>query len=194
MEAIITLIVLQVIGAGYKVYQDKITELGGKIAWSKSLWLTYTIYTWFLLPPILYLYSSSETWLALSPISASFWVRGFIELFMLFVTKNWKPIYGITHNTFTIILGLLFYNTLSIQLSVSECFFIITVYMGLCFETYYAFFFHKFVGKKTQGDEAVWFANKEDPVFKKVLQVTTVGNIITYSGLIYFLLYFIIKA
>lgn len=180
--------IIHLIGIGYKYYQDRATELGGKIAWCKSIWLTYTIYTWFLLPIIFYYTRQTEALHILIPISISFWIRGIIELFMLFVTKNWKPIYGITHNLFTIFLGLWMGLGFDIRLNLPELLFITSIFIGLGLETYYAYFFHKNVGKKTEGEKGVWFANKEDPTFKRVLQVTTIGNFVVYAGLIFFLL------
>jgi hypothetical protein len=53
-------------------------------------------------------------------------------------------------------------------------------------ETYYAIKFYKIIGSKTKGDEAIWYAHKEDPIFKKVVKITAIFNIPLYASLIFF--------
>lgn len=182
----VTIITL-LVGIAFKFYQDK-NRIGGKIAWSKSFWLSYTILAWFILPPILYFSDFGPGKNVLMIVSLSFWVRGIAELMMLFIWKNWKPLYGITHNLFTIALGafLHFYN----RVGLDRYSFVLlgSIFISLLLETYYAYFFHKHVGADTQGDEAVWFANNEDPKFKNLLRITSLGNIFVYGCLGYFLL------
>jgi hypothetical protein len=172
----------------YKKKQDQ-NKLGGEIAYSKSLWLFYCIFTWFIIP--LALVSSgviSPFHIIILALGVSFWVRGLLEMIMLYITKSWKPIYGISHNIFTFIcvFGLTLYLRENIYFW--EIFFIIQILLSLSFETYYAFFFKKHIGSKTQGDDAVWFANKNDPLFKTNLRVTLVGNIILFPSLLFFLI------
>lgn len=111
-------------------------------------------------------------------------------MFLLFKTKNWKPLYGITHNVFSFILlaGLLIYFREGMIFFEIQHF--LAILISLCFETYFAFFFQKHIGDKTQGDEAVWFANAEDPLFAKNLQVTKVAVTLLYIEIV-FALYFI---
>lgn len=119
------------------------------------------------------------------------WVRGLIELYLLFVTKNWKPIYGIIHNIFTALIFLL--NINFNQIYHFEIILIITILTSLCLETYYAYFFKIKIGRLTQGNQAIWFASKETPIFKQVLLITTIGNAITYLGFFYFIFKLVIS-
>jgi hypothetical protein len=181
---IISLVLLT--GFAFRLKQSR-GSLGGTIAVSKTFWLSYTIISWFILPLILiYKPYSIEFKIVLASLSLSMWVRGLIELIMLYKYKNWKPIYGLVHNVFTLLIMLLtfIFNNPS---STKENIYLISISCSLGFEIYYAHFFHKYLGKKTEGDNAVWFANKEDPLYRKNLQVTTVGNVLLYSILFYFL-------
>ena len=162
-------------------------KLGGEMALSKSLWLSFAILSWFILPLVFYFESLSFHFkIVLIAISLSMWIRGIIELVMLYFWKNWKPIYGIVHNVFTFCLGIyvLISNTL---VNSNERIYLISIFLSLIFEIYFAYFFHKNLGKKTEGDEAIWFANATDPIYKTNLQITFIANITLYATLFYFL-------
>ena len=45
-------------------------------------------------------------------------------------------------------------------------------------DSYYAFHFDKIVKGKTQGDDAIWFADQSSGKFDKILKVTRRNNII----------------
>ncbi len=167
--------------------QNKKENIGGKMAPCKLFWLDYTIMTWFFLP--LYFYFSGYTdgvFNVLYALSISMWIRGIIELFMLYVTKNWTPPLGITHNIITIIIVLAMMY-LSIMQNPAELIFVISLLISLLLETYYAVAFYKIVKEKTKGDDAIWFASKENPKFAFILKVTTIGNLMVYGALAYFL-------
>jgi hypothetical protein len=53
-------------------------------------------------------------------------------------------------------------------------------------ETYYAVKFYEIIGQNTKGKEAIWYANKDNPVFKKVVTITAIFNIPLYACLIFF--------
>lgn len=172
----------------FYIGQNKKENIGGKMAPTKLFWLDYTIMTWFFLP--LYFYFNNyqgQAFDILYILSASMWIRGIIELFMLYVTKNWTPPLGIAHDLITLILVLIgmFYTVVD---SNAHLIFGFSLVLGLILETYYAIAFYKIVKENTKGDDAIWFASKENPRFKTVLKITTVGNIAVYLGLLYFLL------
>ena len=55
-------------------------------------------------------------------------------------------------------------------------------------ETWYAVeFFHQVEGKTT-GDDGVWFADAEDPRYRRVNRVTSVCNVPLYAALVMLLL------
>lgn len=174
-----TAILIFVISFFFYQRQNSGNTIGGKIAVSKLFWLDYTLIAWFFTPPIIYFFSKSNLKTALLGLTLSMWTRGIIELYLLFVTKKWKPIYGIVHNVFTLILFtlLLFF---SLPIDKASYFYSISLFISLILETYYAYFFKVKIGKKTQGEDAIWFASKENPIFKEVLTITTIGNLIVY--------------
>lgn len=118
-------------------------------------------------------------------LALSMWIRGIIELYLLFGIKRWKPIYGIIHDLATFF-GLLILSIMQKQFEKHELILIISLHISLLLETYYAYFFSKFIGAKTQGEKGIWFANKEDPLFKKILTITTIGNIYVISSYLWY--------
>ncbi len=85
---------------GFYFLQNNLGVTGGAIALPKLVWLAYALLFWFALPiliacdkrtpPIL---TRGFTGLFLLMIG-----RGVAELVMLYVLKNWSPIYGIAHD------------------------------------------------------------------------------------------------
>lgn len=178
-----------IISFAFYIGQNKKENIGGKMAPCKLFWLDYTIMTWFFLPIYFYLNGYIDgVFNVLYALSISMWVRGIIELFLLYVTKNWTPPLGIAHNIITIIivLGVMY---LSVMQNPVELIFGISLLISLLLETYYAVAFYKIVKEKTKGDDAIWFASKENPRFAMILKVTIFGNFFVYSSLIYFLIF-----
>lgn len=158
--------------------------MGGKIAYSKSLWLMYCLFSWFILPIYFLIYPTNSDFSKVYALfGLSFWIRGIAEMLMLYKFKNWKPIYGITHNIFSFILLsvlMLFFRENIFPFEILHFF---SLLISLSFECYFAFFFKKYIGEKTQGEEAIWFANSEDPLFAFNLKVTRVAVVLLYSEL-----------
>lgn len=156
--------------------------MGGEIAYSKSLWLMYCLYSWFILPIYFLLHPTDSKFnLVYALFGLSFWLRGIAEMLMLYKFKNWKPIYGISHNIFSfLLLGILFIYFRS-HIFFWEKLHLFALLLSLCFETYFAFFFKKYIGTKTEGEEAIWFANANDPLFAFNLKVTRLAVILLYS-------------
>ena len=171
--------------------QNKGDKMGGSISPAKSFWLFYCIYTWFLLLPfILYKELVPEPLYTLWLGFVGWMIfRGAAEMFMMFITKNWTPPLGIAHNISCIawlVLGSIYYRTTLSTLELPFIIFHISLIIGLFMETYYAIVFYKIVGSKTKGDKAVWYANKEDPIFKRVVKITALFNFPLYGCLIFF--------
>ncbi len=82
-----------------KQNQDKFT--GGPISWPKALWLFHAIFSWYLVP-IVYLFIPDLHIVLKSIIfihTLVWWIRGPIELVMIYKTFNWSPRYGIAHDS-----------------------------------------------------------------------------------------------
>ncbi len=75
-------------------------NLGGEISLPKMIWLAYAVFTWFLLPAILYFDTSFEPHIR-KRFLLFWWVmfpRGVIELILVYGFQHWSPWYGITHD------------------------------------------------------------------------------------------------
>jgi hypothetical protein len=167
------------------IRQNKGQRLGGPISNCKGLWLYWTISVWFFLIPIALTHGDwpAAAWWAWGGLSVSMWVRGIAEIYMLFVTKNWTPKIGITHDLVTLawVIGAslwqwesLHYAAWWIQL------FTLALAISLAIETWYAWAFLQLVRERTKGKEGIWYATKEDPKFRLILNVTTTFNTILY--------------
>lgn len=164
-------------------------KMGGKMSRAKSLWLLFTLLFWFCLCPLLALDPLCPTpWSeALLAFSASMWLRGIIELYMLYKTKNWRPRYGIAHDLSCLLLlpGVALWAGWPAEIGegwarLSAA--VVGVAWGaMCVELLYAAWFNKLVAGKTTGDEGIWFADEESALFKRVNRVTALNNIWLYS-------------
>ena len=74
--------------------------VGGPISKSKALWLAHGIGSWFLFPFVFVLHPevSEPLKIVLVIHLVSWWIRGPIELVMIYKWFNWTPVYGITHD------------------------------------------------------------------------------------------------
>ena len=173
------------------IIQNSGKKMGGAISPAKSLWLFYCIYCWFLLMPFV-LYQN----LVPEPLN-TIWIgfvgwmyfRGMVEMFMMFYTKNWTPPLGIGHNlsclAWLLLSSIYNYSELKEQ-PLPHLIFHTGLIWGLIMETYYAVKFYEIIGQNTKGKEAIWYANKDNPVFKKVVTITAIFNIPLYACLIFF--------
>jgi len=78
---------------------------GGPISWPKAFWLSYTIQSWFFLPFFYLIPSYVPSFLKIIIVFhlLSWWIRGVLELFMIYKWMNWSPRYGISHDVLHII-------------------------------------------------------------------------------------------
>jgi hypothetical protein len=185
--ALIVFSTILLISIAFFMYQNKEGRIGGKMAWCKLFWLDYTLITWFFLPLVFYYQGKSGgVYTTIYALSISMWVRGIIELIMMYGTKNWTPPIGITHDIFTFLLVAVSL-IMGPHLELIELIFGGSLLLSLGLETYYAWGFYMIVRHQTKGDDAIWFASKENPAFAQILKVTTVGNIILYPILLWFI-------
>jgi hypothetical protein len=165
---------------------------GGRISPPKLAWLFYAIFLWFLLCPLVALDSAVEPNLrgVLGGFGAFMWVRGVAELYMLYVSHNWKPPYGIGHDVLCIVFllgGLSWYQLhrtgpLS-RLDVWALSLLALVLVSLFVEVMYATLFFQAVEGHTTGEEGVWFADEEQARFQRINRITFACNVPLYAGL-----------
>ena len=170
--------------------------MGGRASGPKGAWLCFAILYWLFLCPLLG--SATEIpspWrVTLLVFSINFWIRGVVELIMLYVTKNWRPRHGISHDIFSLLLVLGLLLALGIDATSLEGWGVggaiatATLLLSLGLETYYAVVFNQLVAGQTTGDEGVWFADPSDPKFQRVNRVTYFFNLPLYAALIFLLL------
>ncbi len=97
---------LGVSGAVFYYFQNHSHGLGGSIALPKLLWLSYALWFWYFLPVLI----ASDRRLSrqLRQVYWVFWLnmvlRAIAELWMMYVSRNWHPYYGIGHDLFSALL------------------------------------------------------------------------------------------
>jgi hypothetical protein len=165
---------------------------GGRISPPKFAWLFYAIFLWFLLCPLVALDAAVEPHLrgVLGGFGVLMWVRGVAELYMLYVSFNWKPPYGIGHDVLCILFllgGLTGYQLhrtgpLS-RLDVWALSLLGLVLVSLFVEVMYATLFFQAVEGHTTGDDGIWFADEEQARFRRINRITLACNIPLYAGL-----------
>jgi len=98
--------VLLTAAAAFYLLQNDGHLPGGQISPIKLAWLGCAILFWFLLPALLLLDSRmpGAARRACAVLLAGMILRGLIELFMMYVTGNWHPWMGISHDVFMLAL------------------------------------------------------------------------------------------
>jgi hypothetical protein len=168
--------------------------IGGRMSRPKQVWLGYAVYTWFFVCPVIGLFEVSLApalrW-ACALFGGFMWIRGIVELVMLYATKTWRPPYGVAHDLASIALILLTLGLGDLEATRAldrwTLAFIASVVVSLGLETYYALAFHRAVRGHTTGDAGIWFADDEDAAFQKINRVTTAGNAVLCAALAAFL-------
>lgn len=165
--------------------QNRKPQMGGEISKAKQIWLIWAVYAWFVLTPLCIWVPAFTGPLQVLFIAFSVFMglRGLVEVFMLFVTKNWRPPMGILHDVACVFL----LATGQIWVLWTSAFRggpwiwgmawagVLTVSLGL--ETYYAVAFNKAVKGRTTGADGIWFADGQQPRFAKVNRVTAWANL-----------------
>ena len=98
--------VLLVTAAAFYFVQNGGHLPGGQISPIKLAWLGCAILFWFLLPALLLLDSRmpEAAKRACAVLLVAMVLRGVVELFMMYVTGNWHPWMGISHDVFMLAL------------------------------------------------------------------------------------------
>jgi hypothetical protein len=167
-------------------------KLGGDIALSKSLWLSLAVVLWFFVAPLLAFEPALPRNLRVTflAFSVSMWLRGPLELYLLYGPKIWSPKMGIAHDLITLLLvvGLSLLlrrgSTGRQNLSVQRFGVLALTLLGasLLIEVHHAWRFFEIVQHQTQGEHAIWFASEADPRFQSILFWTKIGNASVIAG------------
>jgi hypothetical protein len=165
---------------------------GGRISPPKLAWLLYAVFFWFFVCPLVALDTAvppGVRWV-LGVFAVSMWVRGLAELYMLYVSKSWKPPYGIGHDGVCIllVLGGLALTREQWQgplapVAVWGLALVGLVLVSLLVEVLYATLFFQAVEGRTTGEEAIWFADEEQARFRRINRLTFALNVPLYLAL-----------
>ncbi len=166
----------------FRKKQNKGEFVGGEISLPKSLWLSYTIGSWFLFPLILLSYDIA---IGLQYVLIfhliSFYIRGVLELFMIYKWYNWSPFYGISHDLFhllgVVFLFLFFWPQEISRITLIGIFYIFGIIISVCFESLFAILFYKIRGKEKH---KVYFASNSSE-WKTVNKITWFAVILCYG-------------
>jgi hypothetical protein len=92
------------VSAVFYYRQNFAGHVGGPMSVEKILWLNYAITAWFVVPAFLLRQPALDgsLRLVLGGFLASMVGRGLAELWLIYVTFGWSPIYGIAHDLFSI--------------------------------------------------------------------------------------------
>jgi hypothetical protein len=181
--------------------------LGGPISKPKVFWLCCALFFWFIFSPIVAM-DDRMPMIVRAPMSVlaiSMWIRGMVEIYMLYVTKTWRPPLGIAHNVLTamsILLACLwsyrlnesFYFVGQDSILINFNLYTLAPYlplwalMTLAIECYHAWSFFKVVGPRTMGVNSIWFADEHDSRFATINFHTRIGNMIIGVPLSIFLI------
>lgn len=188
MLLIIIFTVLLYIGFGVLYFnsQNSKSKMGGKIASSKTLWLFLALYVYYCLPVFL-LFDfglNSFQWLLWIILSIMI-LRLVVQGILMYYLKAWKPIYGMLFNGGTILVVAICILISMMQSSIdfwstefNVIFYAFLIMLFTSIDSYYAYHFEKIVEGKTQGNDAIWFADQSSGKFDKILKVTRRNNII----------------
>ena len=198
MTLMVSLVATTSLVAWFSVRQNRETgALGGKISAPKRVWLLFAVFVWFVLTPLVALCDQTPPFARtlLGVFAASMWVRGIVELYMLFISKNWKPPLGVAHDLMMLLLlgGGLIGGWASLTATPSlfgrwVAGFCVMLTFSLGLETVYAVLFHSAVQGRTTGDDGVWFAAAGEARFRTINRVTALFNLPLCAFLAAFLL------
>jgi hypothetical protein len=167
----------------FHLLQNRMALTGGGIAWPKSVWLGCTILFWFVLPALL----ASDARLAaawrmpFAVLLILMGLRGVVELWMLYVSHNWSPFYGIAHDVVCLaaLWGLALRAAAGTphlwQAGLQRTVFVHAIATGLLFipEIYFAWYMQ--ANFRTQGEHPLYFV-PDDAAHARVLALTTASD------------------
>lgn len=180
---------LLLVGAASVVFyyrQNFAGQVGGPISIEKSLWLNYAITAWFVIPAFLVAHPALSRPLrsVLGWFLANMLARGVVELWLIYVTFGWSPLYGIAHDVFSIVLIAVLRRRARLALAALDPFnaavrrFCTSIQASLGAETVFAALFF---GMGVHGD-AVYFA-PPTAAFAHINLLTRGVDVVVYADL-----------
>lgn len=168
--------------------QNRGERVGGPISLPKSLWLNYTLLSWFVIPAELLRREglSAGNRAALRAHLLSFTTRGAAEMWMLYRTHSWRCAYGVGHDA--IDLAMLSVMMRSGRDGSREGVdgiarrHLDSIRATLVAEMVFATLFNRTVAGQTQGEDGIYFAGDE-PHFRMINNLTAAVDVAAYARL-----------
>jgi hypothetical protein len=168
--------------------QNRGERVGGSISLPKSLWLNYTLLSWFVIPAALLRRQglSPQNRAALQAHLLSFTTRGAAEMWMLYRTHSWRCAYGVGHDA--IDLAMLSVMMRSGRGGSREGVdgiarrHLDSIRATLVAEMVFATLFNSTVAGQTQGQDGIYFASDE-PRFRLINNLTAAVDVVAYARL-----------
>lgn len=168
--------------------QNRGERMGGPISLPKSLWLNYTLLSWFVIPAELLRRQglSPGNRAALRAHLLSFTARGAVEMWMLYRTHSWRCAYGVGHDAIDLAM-------LSVMMhpgrgesregvdGVARRH-LDSIRATLVAEMVFASLFNSTVAGQTQGQDGIYFASDE-PHFRAINNLTGAVDVVAYARL-----------
>ncbi|RKH41360.1 hypothetical protein D7X96_25265 [Corallococcus interemptor] len=189
---VVALLVCASVAVAFRRRQNAQGGRGGRISGPKLAWLLYAVFLWFIVCPLVALDASvpMEARVVLGAFAVSMWLRGAAELYMLYVSRNWRPPYGVGHDLGCIALvgaGLAYTGEKWAGVldgrDVWALALVGLVLVSLGVEVAYAALFHQAVEGRTTGEDGVWFADAEQERFRRINRLTLAFNVPLYGAL-----------
>ncbi len=168
--------------------QNRGDRVGGRISLPKSLWLNYTLLSWFVIPATLLRREglSPGNHAALRAHLLSFTARGAAEMWMLYRTHSWRCAYGVGHDAIDLAM-------LSVMMRPGRegsrdgvdgiaRRHLDSIRATLVAEMVFATLFNRTVAGKTQGQDGIYFASDE-PHFRLINHLTAAVDVVAYARL-----------
>lgn len=165
-------------GIAFFLTQNGSGRIGGEMAPQKMLWLFYAIVLWLVLPGAVVFDRRASTSIrgAYQALFALMVLRAIVECWMLYVSRNWSPWYGIGHDVacmFVVLAGLVrVARSDGVRSGVDRWLYVHLVVTLLAFVPEIHFAHYMVRNFNTAGEAAIYFV-PDDAKHREVLGVTS---------------------
>jgi hypothetical protein len=169
------------------IVQNSVQPVGGAMAFQKALWLADAVVLWMVLPIFIARDSriGIQTRHAFRALLILMALRAVIELWMLYVTLNWSPWYGIAHDVLCMVVLLGYLVRWAPAIAPLWRAHLAATALAFVPEIYFAWYMqHHF---NTQGSAAVYFV-PDEPAHAFALNLTWVA-VVCFTPYIFLFLF-----
>jgi hypothetical protein len=162
-------------GYAFQLLQNQYGYIGGVISLPKLMWLGYALLFWMGLPLLIVADVRTPPMLAraFGALLVLMLARGLAELVMLYITKNWSPLYGIGHDLLCLsVLGVMLWRAgASASMPQGRVLLVHGIVTALMFfpEIWFAWYMHS--NFHTQGGQAIYFV-PDSELHRRALRIT----------------------